>query len=180
MYGLINISIKNLVKENYGQEKWNQILADAGLKDDTFISNKTYDDKITYDLVGASAKALNVASDEVLKMFGRYWVLNVATKAYGKLLDAGGSTFEEFLINLPNFHTRVMLIYPKVKPPHFEVVKIDNKCLKLIYSSERVGLLPFVVGLIEGLATRFSIQVKIDYAGQSNLNGSHEFSIVRI
>ncbi len=175
MYGLINISIKKLIIGNFGSEKWAEVVSSAELEDDLFISNKTYDDKITYQLISAAAKVLKTPPEQILKEFGRYWVLEVAPKGYGKLLDAGGKTFQEFMLNLPNFHSRIMLIYPQVKPPHFEVSAIDTKTLQLMYGSDREGLLPFVLGLIDGLATRFSVKVAIDYKGSANPVGLHEF-----
>jgi CheY-like chemotaxis protein len=48
MYGLIDISIKNLISDQHGDATWSRVLERAGLTDDIFISNKTYDDAITY------------------------------------------------------------------------------------------------------------------------------------
>jgi len=177
MYGLINLSIKNLINSRFGEDKWREICVEAGLESDLFISNKTYEDAITYKLVGASAKVLGMPQESVLQEFGRYWVLEVAPKGYGELLAAGGDTFEDFMINLPNFHTRVMLIYPQVRPPEFKVDRVRKRCLKLSYASERPGLLPFVEGLLQGLASRFSVSIKVEYLGQKTDDGSREFLI---
>jgi hypothetical protein len=39
-------------------------------------------------------------------------VLKTTKEKYGGLMEAGGNDLKEFLINLPLFHNRVMLIYP--------------------------------------------------------------------
>lgn len=177
MYGLINISVKNLVIEKFGHQKWEAIYQQAGLEDDIFLSNKTYDDRITYDLVAASSKVLGLPAEDILKEFGRYWVLNVAPTGYGKLLDAAGKNYDEFLLNLPSFHTRVVLIYPEVKPPNFEVIRLDDGRLKLIYNSTRPGLLPFIFGLLDGLAERFNVKTDVQYLGLDKTGINHEFII---
>lgn len=179
MYGLINISVKNLVTEKFGHQKWEQIYERAGLENDIFLSNKTYDDQITYRLVTASSEVLGISAEEILKEFGRYWVLNVAPTGYGKLLEAGGRTYDEFLLNLPSFHTRVMLIYPEVRPPNFEVSMLEDGRLRIVYGSARPGLLPFIFGLLDGLAERFKVTTDVQYVGQNQINATHEFIITK-
>jgi hypothetical protein len=177
MYGLINISIKNLVKEKFGDENWVKIYSKSNLSDDLFVSNKSYDDLITYNLIGAATDVLKIPTEDILKEFGRYWVLNVAPQGYGKMLDACGKTYEEFLLNLPNFHTRVILIYPELRPPHFEVTRIEKGKLKLLYGSDRPGLVPFVLGLLDGLSQRFNVNVKVEYLGALQDSNKHEFKL---
>ena len=46
MYGLINISIKNLILEEHGDGVWKKILKKADLSDQYFVSNQKYDDKL--------------------------------------------------------------------------------------------------------------------------------------
>ena len=60
MYGIINKAIENLVKEKFGEEKWESIKKESGIDIDFFISNETYDDSITYSLVGAISKETNI------------------------------------------------------------------------------------------------------------------------
>jgi hypothetical protein len=39
MYGIVNQAIQGLVVENYGQEKWDEILKRSGISETHFISN---------------------------------------------------------------------------------------------------------------------------------------------
>ena len=72
------------------------------------MSNESYDDSVTFNLAGAASEVLGISVSEVLVAFGEYWVLRTGQEKYGALLKAGGSNFSEFMINLPNFHSRVM------------------------------------------------------------------------
>ena len=47
------------------------------------------------------------------------------------------------------------------RPPAFEIQDGDGDDVKILYLSERVGLTPFVEGLLRGLADRFNQQMEI-------------------
>jgi hypothetical protein len=55
----------------------------------------------------------------VLIAFGEWWVMKTSEK-YPGLMNSGGINLKEFLVNLPVFHNRIMLIYPKLTPPEFK------------------------------------------------------------
>jgi len=140
---------------HHGESVWEQIKAKAGVDIDVFMSNENYSDDITYKLVGAASEVLNLPAEQILIGFGEHWVLHTASEGYGGLMKASGKTLPEFMRNLPNFHSRVTLIFPKLQPPHFECTDITDRSLRLHYYSHRNGLAPFVVGLMQGLGKNF-------------------------
>lgn len=165
MYGLVNQAIQGLVMDNHGEEAWIRIKTKAGVQEEVFLSNTIYDDSVTYNLAGAAAEELGVPLSDVLIGFGKYWVLRVGKEKYGALMMAGGSSFAEFLVNLPNFHSRVMLIYTDITPPEFKVEQLDGNAYRLHYYSTRPGLTPFMQGLLEGLSELYETQSQIQCTG---------------
>ena len=161
MYGLVNKAIEGLVVENHGEEAWESIKQKAGIEVDLFVSNESYDDAVTYNLVGAACDVLTAPADAILESFGPYWITKIATESYGHMMDAGGNSLTEFMQNLPNFHTRVSMIFPNLRPPRFEVTDIEPNRLRLHYHSHRPGLQAFVVGLMKGLGARFGDDVDV-------------------
>ena len=161
MYGLVNQAIQGLVEENFGADTWEKIKTKAGVEEDAFLSNKIYDDRVTYELAGAAAETLGISVGEVLHAFGKYWVLKVGNQKYGTLMRSGGDSLMEFLVNLPNFHSRVMLIYSDIRPPEFKIEKLDERKLLVHYYSSREGLTDFMSGLISGLAELYQTEAKI-------------------
>jgi hypothetical protein len=151
MYGLVNKAVEELVVSNFGEDKWELIKSKAGVDVDVFISNEAYPDSMTYDLVGAASEVLGTAADDILVAFGEHWVLKTAAKSYGPMMKSGGATLKEFLVNIPNFHTRVAMIYPNLEPPRFQCANVTDAGLHLHYYSHRPGLTSFVTGLIQGL-----------------------------
>ncbi len=174
MYGIVNKAIQSLITEQFGEEEWIAVKEKSGVDVDFFLANEPYDDAITYKLAGAASEVLGISVGEVLQAFGEYWVLKTAKEKYGGLMEAGGNNLKEFLINLPLFHNRIMLMYPKLTPPEFKVSDITENSVQLHYFSKREGLQEFVRGLLSGLAKMYQAEVSIELL-QSRDNGSpHE------
>ena len=122
---------------------------------------QTYDDDITYNLVGAAVEVLQIDAHTVLQTFGKYWVSDVATKHYASLMDNTGISFVDFVKNLDHMHQRIRTTFPDYNPPSFRVIDLDNDRIQVDYYSIREGLLPFVEGLFEGLAIHFKTEISI-------------------
>ena len=174
MYGIINKSIEELVIENFGEEKWELIKIRSGIEVDYFISNEPYDDAITYSLAGAISEEMNVPLDQVLFLFGEWWIIRTTNEKYGSLMKAGGSNLKMFLTNLPQFHNHIMLLYPKLTPPEFKVSDIEENSIHIHYFSKREGLKDFVHGLLSGLGKMFQTQVEIILIESRDGGSNHE------
>ena len=111
---------------------------------------------------------LDVPLSDILINFGKYWVLKTARHGYGGLMDSGGENFEEFIFNLPNFHSRVMLLYSEIKPPEFIVEKSLKGTILLHYYSTRNGLTYFMLGLIYGLAEFYAAEITVEIVSQKS------------
>ena len=174
MYGLVNKAIEDLVVSKFGEPSWERIKAKAGLDVDVIISNEGYPDEITYRLVGAASEVLDLPARQILLAFGEHWVLETANKSYGPMMKSGGATLREFLVNLPNFHTRVRMIYPKLQPPRFECSDITEHSLKLHYHTHRPGLTAFVEGLLQGLGKLYATPVASTLLESKDAGADHD------
>lgn len=152
MYGIVNKSIEELVKNQFGEDKWVDVKKCSGIDVDYFISNQPYDDAITYQLANAISEVMNIPLEKVLYTFGEWWILKTTTEKYEGLMHAGGNSLKKFLLNLPEFHNHIMLMYPKLTPPEFKVSDVTENSIHIHYLSKRVGLSHFVHGLLMGLA----------------------------
>lgn len=179
MYGLVNNAIEDLVITHHGEEVWQRIKHKAGVDVEVFISNQGYSDEITYKLVAAASEVLQVSVREVLISFGEHWVLKTALRSYGGMMRSAGSSLKEFLINLPNFHTRVQMIYPELKPPHFECLDVTDTSLSLHYHTHRPGLTDFVVGLVQGLGKLFHTPATATAVALKTEGADHDIFDVR-
>ncbi|MBL7727183.1 MAG: heme NO-binding domain-containing protein, partial [Dinghuibacter sp.] len=164
----------DLVTENYGEDTWEQVKTKSGVDIDYFLSNEPYDDDITYKLAGAASEVLGITVTEVLHAFGEWWILKTGKEKYGGLMEAGGNNLKEFLVNLPMFHNRIMLMYPKLTPPEFKVSDITDNSLNVHYHSKREGLQEFVRGLLYGLAKMYQVQATVTLLQSRDEGSTHE------
>lgn len=174
MYGMVNNALMELLVANHGEETWHRVKSKAGVEDEIFISSESYPDEITYKLVGAAAEVLDQPAEVILNQFGRWWMLHTARHYYGHLLKLGGRTLGEFLQNLPNFHTRVVMMFPALQPPMFECADVEPSALRLHYCSHRRGLSAFMFGLLQGLGEMFAVVVAITHEEKVDEGADHD------
>lgn len=173
MYGLVNKAIEDLALAIGGQAAWERVQEVAGLEIVEFVSTDVYDDDVTYRLVAAASEVVGVSEYEVLRAFGRHWILYTGRNGYGPVIASFGSTLVEFLGNLDSLHARITLTMPHLRPPRFSHEVAADGCITLTYASERPGLAPMVVGLLEGMGEMFGEPAEVALASSSSQDGTH-------
>lgn len=174
MYGMVNKAVQDLIVSHHGEEVWLRVREAAEVEDEVFMSNQQYPDEVTYRLVGAVSQVLNIPAAEVLEQFGKHWVLVTARRGYGQLLKLGGRTLKEFLVNLPNLHTRIAMMFQDLQPPEFECSDVAEDGMRLHYRSHRPGLAPFVQGLLMGLSELFETPAVIRHEQKLAEGADHD------
>jgi hypothetical protein len=177
MYGLVNQAVEELALAQGGSDCWRAICKKAGVGSEGFISMNAYPDEITYKLIAAGSEVLDMPADQLLRAFGRHWVLFTGKEGYGCLMRRSGRNLVGFLKNLDTLHTRVGLTMPQLRPPSFVVDEPVPGQIILRYHSERQGLAPMVIGLLEGLGEMFSPTVTILHTVDRMEAGYDEFFI---
>ena len=161
MYGMVNMAVRDLVLSRFGEATWQRICEKAGLESTEFVPLQAYPDKVTYSLVGSASEHLGVTPDQLLRSFGEHWVRYTADGGYGVLMDMFGRDFRSCLGNLDRMHNHMGAMMPELVPPRFTVEDRSAHEIRVHYWSEREGLAPMVVGLLEGLARKFGDTVTI-------------------
>ncbi len=179
MYGLVNKAIANMVQSKFGEETWQKIRQKAAVEDSTFLSMEGYPDDVTHRLVKASSEVLELPPAAIMEAFGEFWVQYTAQEGYGELMDMSGDDLPEFLENLDNMHARIGISFPKLRPPSFESVEMEDDALTLEYRSEREGLAPMVVGLVKGLGNRFDTEVEVTQTLHRDQGADHDEFLIK-
>ncbi len=180
MYGLVNKAVEGFVKQELGDDAWSAVCAKAGIQDLGFISMDSYDDQVTYDLVGAASELTGLEANTILEGFGRYWMLYTAEEGYGALLDMTGSNIHEFLENLNGMHSRIRTTFEGLKPPDFECTDVTDTTLLLHYRTFRPGLAPMAIGILHGLAERLNQKITVEHRDKAAEGADHDTFYIEV
>lgn len=161
MHGLVNQGVHDLAIQLGGEQLWREIRASAGIDEETFIGLESYDDEVTWRLVEAASRVLGISTSDVLQAFGRHWILYTARRGYGPIFDTMGRSLTEFLGNLDAMHARLSLSMPDLRPPSFVCEQRNDGQIRLEYRSDRQGLAPMVIGLLNGLGELFELELTV-------------------
>ncbi|XP_072180530.1 guanylate cyclase soluble subunit beta-2-like [Diadema setosum] len=154
-YGFINICVKALVTEKFGEETWQKIKTQAGV-DDSFISHTTYTDAITLKLVKAASEVAGQPIPVILELFGEFFFTFCQRSGYDEMLRVLGGNLKSFLENLDALHSYLSFSYKKMEAPSFRCERrASDDALILHYYSHRKGLHPIVVGIVRAVAREF-------------------------
>jgi len=107
MYGFVNYALELLVLKNYGNDVWEQIKKEAEVTiEGHFLIRQLYEDKITYNIVGAAERVLNVPANVLLEKFGEMFLEFCQDSGYDRILKVLGATPRDFLqvISKKNIH----------------------------------------------------------------------------
>ena len=168
-----------MVIKNFGQELWDAAAQKISLDIEYFVGMETYPDEMTYHLAATLSELLSLSLEQVLEAFGLHWATETAMKEYPELMESAGDTFSEFLVNLPNFHTQIVLMMPNLKPPEFQCTDIQIDSLKLHYFSERNGLAAFVVGILKGLGEIYDTDLNIQHIQKRSPEQDHDVFLLK-
>jgi hypothetical protein len=174
MYGLVNQGLQDFVTSVGGEVMWREVRDVAGRDIGVFVSMDTYPDSVTYRMVEASSRVLEMPVADVLRAFGKHWILYTARRGYGAIFDTMGRTLPEFLSNLDMMHTRLSLNMPELRPPSFSCDPPDGALIRIEYRSERDGLAEMAIGLLQGLGEVYGHEVIVHHTVDRRFGGDHD------
>ncbi|XP_054262325.1 guanylate cyclase soluble subunit beta-1 [Macrosteles quadrilineatus] len=165
MYGFVNYALELLVLKTFGEETWEQIKKDADVNmEGQFLVRQIYEDEITYNLVGAAVKILNLPANTILELFGKMFFEFCQDSGYDKILQVLGATPRDFLQNLDALHDHLGTLYPGMRAPSFRCTeRPEDGALILHYYSDRPGLEHIVIGIVKTVASKLhDTEVQVD------------------
>ena len=161
MKGIIFSLLEDFVCDNWGDEKFEEILSLCPLKTkEPFVGPKTYPDSDLMTIAEKTAEMLGITLDEALKAFGCYAFPKLA-KRYPIFLEDVTSA-RNFLMSVNSvIHVEVRKLYPNATPPEFSYQDLSGNHLIMSYSSKR-GLCSLVEGFIDGVSSHFDTPINTE------------------
>lgn len=160
MKGAIVQCIGDLVKSNFGNDKWEKTLETAGISKTSFFTPiQNVDDEKVMKIIESVCKVANISPAQASDAFGDYWVNVYAPKLYGSYFK-GANTSKELLLKMDDIHDKVTKNIPNALPPRFEYEWKNDKTLILKYKSKR-GLIDILLGLVKGVGKYYKEDLKV-------------------
>jgi len=160
MKGIIFNLLEEVVTEQFGEETWDQLLAQAQVEG-SFTSLGNYPDENLFKLVAAASAALKQTPDQVVRWFG-VSALPLLAEKYPVFFQRHQST-RPFILTLNGIiHPEVRKLYPGADTPEFDFDTSSPEVLVMNYRSKR-KLCALVEGFTEGAAAHYSETVSIQH-----------------
>jgi len=160
MKGVIADCLAELVINNFGKDKWEDILEKSGLdKNTTFSLYADIDDSAVLHVIGNTCEVLGITMEQAADAFGDYWVNVYAPDIYWAYYRNWKSA-RDFLLDMDRIHSNVTRRIPNAHPPRFEYEWENENTLIMKYSSHR-GLIDILVGLIKGVGKKFEEDITV-------------------
>ncbi|KAF4526021.1 hypothetical protein B566_EDAN000814 [Ephemera danica] len=176
MYGFVNYALELLVIKTFGEETWERIKKEADVTiEGQFLVRQIYDDDVTYNIVGAAVKLLQIPADTILELFGKMFFEFCQDAGYDKILQVLGATPRDFLQNLDALHDHLGTLYPGMRAPSFRCTeRPEDGALVLHYYSDRPGLEHIVIGIVKEVAKQLhDTEVEVSILQAREEGGDH-------
>ena len=174
MYGLLLDSVQKFLREKYGEHYWVVIRRRAKLDNHWFVTHEVYSDSVMTNLIDAAAITLSEDRDQVMQMFGEYFVQNIGRYGYARLLRVLGRDLRDFLNGLDDLHEYLRFSYPKMRAPSFFCEQETPEGVIMHYTTKRQGYLPYVVGQLHAVGLIYQKELEITVIKEDkSLEGYH-------
>ena len=160
MKGTIVKCLSDLVKNNFGEHNWKEILQQSGVSPYTAILvTSDIDDKTVFKLIENTCKVLNITKQQACDAFGDYWVNTYAPKIYS-MYYAKFENAKQFIMGMEKTHETVTKHILNARPPRFTFEEVDENTIIVNYISAR-NMIDFYIGLVKGIGKYFNTPIDV-------------------
>jgi hypothetical protein len=157
MHGLIFVTWEKFLAEQFGApllESYREIIGETPAS--APLVNRVYGDEDLLHDVSVVSQMTRLSVNNLLRMYGRYFVINEITSHLCCYLLESVHSAQELLLTMRAAHAQLRRSSDELTPPLFDYESnpATPDVLTLIYNSRR-RLCPILLGSIEGAAERY-------------------------
>ncbi|WP_144096599.1 heme NO-binding domain-containing protein [Croceicoccus sediminis] len=160
MKGIVFNLLEEVVTSDHGDDAWITLIEGTGVSG-IYTSVGSYPDEELYTLVQASAEALDLSVDEMLRVFGRK-AMPLLAQRYPVFFEDQTSSRSLILSLNDIIHPEVRKLYSGAGCPHFHFQQGSDGRLVVGYQSPR-KLCQLAHGFVDGTADHFGEAVRIEH-----------------
>ncbi|MES2565598.1 MAG: heme NO-binding domain-containing protein [Bacteroidota bacterium] len=154
IHGSIFFLLRKFIINNYSEEMWHILNAEAHVEESGIEMTKSYDLSDILGIMQTASTHTNLSIKELQEKFGEYLVPDLF-KIYGNYLNPNWKTFDVLLNTETVMHGAVRKLNSTAHPPILNVSQVNEHLLIIDYHSKR-KLASLAVGIIKGIANYFN------------------------
>ena len=186
MYGWINGTLEDWVKQYYGNETWDEVVATSQVEvpPEGFFRNVYYSDDGLFQLIRAVSVLLNLDCEELIFDVGRHFIHYLENHGYSRTLRCQGSTFREWLHNINEPHRILRYRFPNAIFPNLwcekDVDDATGRTFLLHYLSKRRDVfVPLFKGILtEAALYYFNFELNMSFVSDEALPETGEYHAI--
>ena len=160
MKGSIVKCLSELVKNNFGEHKWKDIMQISGQNPNMLIKAiSDVDDATFFNIFENTCKVLDITRQQACDAFGEYFINTFAPKIYGSFYTQF-KTAKQFIMGMDKVHDTVTNIVQNAHPPRFTIEEVDKNTITVNYISHR-NMIDLYMGLTRGVGKYFNTTIDI-------------------
>ena len=158
MKGIIVKCLSDLVKSDFGEDKWKEIMQQSGENPYVVINAiSDIDDQKFFSLFEQTCEVLNLSKQQACDAFGNYFVNTFAPKIYAVFYERFENA-KDFIMGMDNVHDIVTRSLNNAHPPRFTIEEVDEKTIIVNYKSSR-NMIDFYISLAKGVGNYFNTPI---------------------
>lgn len=147
MKGIVFTEFLEMVEDLFDLETVDYIINKSNLKSNgAYTSIGTYDFHEMLALITNLSEKVNIPVSDLIYTFGLYF-FNVLRDNHPEIMNSYNDPIDLLSAVENHIHVEVQKIYPEAELPTFDIVKIDDNTIEMIYHSKR-GLYMLAKALI--------------------------------
>jgi hypothetical protein len=137
MKGIVFTELLEMIEAKFGYKTVDELLNETNLPSKgIYTAIGSYDHSEIIILVTKLSEKSNIPVPDLVYAFGRHLFV-IFNKSYTQLFEKANNAFD-FLSSVENYiHVEVKKLYPDAQLPHFEITRLSDKKMEMIYSSDR-------------------------------------------
>ncbi len=178
MKGIVFTEFLGMVEREFGIVVADNIVTKSELPSGgAYTSVGTYEHAEMVQLVTHLSEEINTPINTLLLVYGEYF-FQVLADSYPASIKGIPDAFT-FLSSIENhIHVEVLKLYPDAELPRFDITRLDEKTLQMVYHSER-KMAAFARGLLNSSVKFFGEKIDITSEDISGDGAVVKFTLVK-
>jgi hypothetical protein len=169
MKGIILSSFRDYFLLYKSKQEWQKILKNSGLGSEKIIlATSNIDDNYIPNVIDHMCSILSKNKKDLLIELGKYFALHTIPKYYKIMLEKY-NTFDDFILNVNNIHSKLTQMLPGANPPMFGIDNKNNMYILKYMPSKKLGLIDYAQGVILGALEYYHTNASVNKTSNSEI-----------